>query len=342
MTPTPPIAAVPAQPDALRCAEFMEHIANGGDVPDIGHLAQTTAAELRRLHAQVAALTAQGAAERAVPHDKLTMEIDNVLSDPDTTLSPGAERALRWCRTWVSVPLCLAAHVQPPAKTEHVAADVSQNGLESNMTGGDYAELPEPHYEHGDNPSMGEVNCDCYTAYQMRAFADATHALRASHAQAPAGAAEPVVCSECKGVGTVGDHNGERSVEVECDECGGTGIDALRIRFEAMARDSYNFSRSRRGTYNNPATARDWKWFRLGAATAEEMPKPAPTAQAAPAAGAVDGPVLFVSHEQLEGLLSKPDPEEGHGRYLPIRRGPAGKFTHPLYAAPTPAAQGDA
>lgn len=62
-------------------------------------------------------------------------------------------------------------------------------------------------------------------------------------------------------------------------------------------------------------------------------------AQKAPAAGAVAGPVLFVSREQLEGLLSKPDPEAGHGRYLPIRRVSAGKFTHPLYAAPTPAAQ---
>lgn len=41
--------------------------------------------------------------------------------------------------------------------------------------------------------------------------------------------------------------------------------EALRKRFEALASDSYNFRRSHRGCYVNPAVARDWKWFRLGA-----------------------------------------------------------------------------
>lgn len=44
----------------------------------------------------------------------------------------------------------------------------------------------------------------------------------------------------------------------------------LRARFEALARDSYNFKRSRRDCYVNPAVARDWKWFRLGAAKAAQ------------------------------------------------------------------------
>ena len=35
-------------------------------------------------------------------------------------------------------------------------------------------------------------------------------------------------------------------------------------QFEALARDSYGFKRSRKGTYVNGSTARDWKWFRLG------------------------------------------------------------------------------
>lgn len=39
----------------------------------------------------------------------------------------------------------------------------------------------------------------------------------------------------------------------------------LRAIFEATAKDSFNFRRSRRGTYVNPAIARDWKWFYLGA-----------------------------------------------------------------------------
>ena len=48
----------------------------------------------------------------------------------------------------------------------------------------------------------------------------------------------------------------------------------LRECFEALARDSYNFKRSRRDCYVNPAVARDWKWFRLGANTAAQVRKP--------------------------------------------------------------------
>lgn len=42
---------------------------------------------------------------------------------------------------------------------------------------------------------------------------------------------------------------------------------ALRAKFESLASDSFGFRRSHRGTYMNPAVARDWKWFQLGAAT---------------------------------------------------------------------------
>jgi|GEM_PF-2619660 len=41
--------------------------------------------------------------------------------------------------------------------------------------------------------------------------------------------------------------------------------DRLRTIFESLNRDSFNFRRSRKGTYVNPAIARDWKWFLLGA-----------------------------------------------------------------------------
>lgn len=34
--------------------------------------------------------------------------------------------------------------------------------------------------------------------------------------------------------------------------------------FEAQARDSYGFKRSRKGIYINPQVARDWKWFQAG------------------------------------------------------------------------------
>lgn len=36
-------------------------------------------------------------------------------------------------------------------------------------------------------------------------------------------AAQRADCARCKGVGAVGDHNGERAVEISCDHCGGTG-----------------------------------------------------------------------------------------------------------------------
>lgn len=49
-TTTTAAAAAP-KPEALRCAEWLEHIAGGGDVLNIDELAWTAAAELRRSHA---------------------------------------------------------------------------------------------------------------------------------------------------------------------------------------------------------------------------------------------------------------------------------------------------
>lgn len=48
--------------------------------------------------------------------------------------------------------------------------------------------------------------------------------------------------------------------------------EALRAAFERLVgnRDSYGLRRSRRGTYVNPAIARDWKWFQAGAAASED------------------------------------------------------------------------
>jgi hypothetical protein len=43
-------------------------------------------------------------------------------------------------------------------------------------------------------------------------------------------------------------------------------------------------------------------------------------------------PTIYVSRGQLENL--KPDPEDEAGTYLPVRKTPKGKFTHPLFAAP--------
>lgn len=57
-------------------------------------------------------------------------------------------------------------------------------------------------------------------------------------------------------------HPGFRDARHEDDAA--TEEARLRAIFEATARDSFNFRRSRRGTYINPAIARDWKWFCLG------------------------------------------------------------------------------
>lgn len=53
---------------------------------------------------------------------------------------------------------------------------------------------------------------------------------------------------------------GSRLVKPRTEPC----EDRLRRKFESMNRDSYGFRRSTRGTYTNPAIARDWKWFQLG------------------------------------------------------------------------------
>lgn len=48
-------------------------------------------------------------------------ELDNVLTDPDSKLSTGAERALRWMRSWVSVPLFTS-----PQATQQDAIDAAK------------------------------------------------------------------------------------------------------------------------------------------------------------------------------------------------------------------------
>lgn len=83
----------------------------------------------------------------------------------------------------------LTQPAKPPGEVNWVG--LSSHHLLQPAEGAAFAELPEPHYEHGANPSMGEVNCDCYTADQMRDYADRTYALRASHGQAPTSGVDP-------------------------------------------------------------------------------------------------------------------------------------------------------
>ena len=61
-----------------------------------------------------------------MPYQKLTDEIDLILSDPDTELSIGAKRALLWMRTWVSVPLYTAPQPAPAPLSDDVVKDAAR------------------------------------------------------------------------------------------------------------------------------------------------------------------------------------------------------------------------
>lgn len=265
-TPTSPIAAVPAQPDAptftdaqiaSACMSYRHDF--GLLEPDERTKIMFTAREWERAFAKERQSAAQGAAERAVP--------------AATVIKRGANREFMSERLG-HLPdgiysLYLAAtpaHVQPPAQTEHVAADVSENGLKSNMTGG--AALPA---HHTDNAPFG------YTAHEKSAWSFGyEEGYRASHAQAPAGA-----------VGVVG-----RTIPRDDDQ---------RAAAQFFA--------------DNPSVAL--------LAFNRHMRQPTPTAQAAPAAGAVAGPDGMMRDElrnMIEGMsvsvdVSTGDHDAGH-RYF--------------------------
>ena len=99
-------------------------------------------------------------------------------------------------------------HGQKPTEIEHVAGDVSENGAESNM-GGVYAKLPragaigyasvvdiEQYLTRLtiDRHLPGVRDVALWTTDQMRAFADATHALR-TQPQAGAITPPPIECN---------------------------------------------------------------------------------------------------------------------------------------------------
>jgi hypothetical protein len=162
-----------------------------------------------RLHAQVAALTAAPGVQantRALENIALLADILNRRPAMNAGLVDayahwtaevydlmGAMAAEPANDAAPAQPADGAAHVQKSAKNEHVAGDVSKNGAESNM-GVAYAELPEQvgwrdstyHCDLYYDPPYRDGLAPLFTADQMRDFADATYALRASREQAPA------------------------------------------------------------------------------------------------------------------------------------------------------------
>ncbi len=145
-SPTPPAeqAAPKAAPGEQNTvpAEWLEQAYREGwaacrDAETIGEEAEDWAfgnstANSRMIDAQQAAPQQEAQEPATVPYQKLTNEIDQILSDPDTELSIGAKRALLWVRTWVSVPLWTTpqpapdCHHRPPC--DECAAIAAQGG----------------------------------------------------------------------------------------------------------------------------------------------------------------------------------------------------------------------
>lgn len=150
-------------PEALRCAEWLEHIAAGRDVVDIAHLAATSAAELRRLAALVEAQ--QPAPSTAGPCVICGSD------EPFTgTCGSGDPRAL-----------CKQPSPTPQADSQ------PDPGVESNTA---YA-LPD--FDTVEQHIYGA--CRRYITQDMlepihNLIREAVDANRASHGQAPAGAAQ--------------------------------------------------------------------------------------------------------------------------------------------------------
>ena len=219
MTPT----TTPAQPEALRLADAITNLMCSNE--SAARTIPAAADELVRLHAQVAALTAAPGVpddpmDWPLPCDLkaggVTISKGCPLRTVQTRLKIQSEANALLMRNHANLTAQLAAPAQPaegtayvekPAEIEHVADDMSKNGAESNMTGAAYAELParrrsffctkcggrecEPNTLEQAHPVckcgyMGFAEDLDYTADQMRDFADRTHALRASHGQAPA------------------------------------------------------------------------------------------------------------------------------------------------------------
>jgi len=262
---TSPTQGEHAQTEALRLADALEN--------PINVVCQKTVAIcLRRLHAQVAALTA------AVPTLEQAKAIQRAIEVLDWLPTHDNQRPL-WDKHQAALAGLRNAFAAPgqPAAPQGVA----------------YAGLPESSVKEGSAYVAGTI----FTVEDMRDFADRTHALRASHGQAPAGA--------------------ERQIGV--------------IRFD-----------NRKHPYAILETCVDDK----GDAWTDGQPIYAtPTAQAAPAAGAVAGPMQIAGVARTFGYWQTHPVHEPLGDYGHVPLTTADKadgWTEvALAAAPTPAAQAD-
>lgn len=88
----------PNKPEAARCAEWLEHLAAGGDVGDLQLLAQTSAAELRRAielaRETVSVVGALAAALGDVPHQPVDTLVPRMIERARALAGPAVEPAL--------------------------------------------------------------------------------------------------------------------------------------------------------------------------------------------------------------------------------------------------------
>ena len=167
---TTPTSGAADLPEALRLADLFELES------DPESLYRLAAAELRRLHA-LAAGQATAAQPVAEPADTVVLnaamraiqQAIELIGAPTDERMRAVRRVLRGA---VVVAEDSGVEVAAPAAPAQPAAP----------QGVAYAALPTS--SHAGSFLIG--TCPLYTADQLHAFADATHALRASHGQAPA------------------------------------------------------------------------------------------------------------------------------------------------------------
>lgn len=152
----------------------------------------------------------------AVPHEQMTEEIDNVLSDPDTQLSPGAERALRWLRTWTDAPLVLSAApttqaAPQPADPQELLPEIArlQRALAFWLPMGPAEDHPlQERIAHDAFLLAGYYGPDEPSAYELGHVA-----LAGTAAPAAQGDAEDAARERCIEIA-------KAAKEVECPSCG--------------------------------------------------------------------------------------------------------------------------
>jgi hypothetical protein len=112
----------------------------------------------------------------------------------------------------------------------------------------------------------------------------------------------------------------------------------LRAQFEAQASDpSFKFARSRKGTYVNPALARDWKWFQAG--VANQSTEAAAMAATVPAGKkalieAVTKAILFEDTGSTESWEDNLNLGEAAVRVCDVRNPPRCSYCHSATGAP--------